>query len=115
MTNMTYAQALEIAINTVMDKEAVDRLTALKVQLEKRSSSKTPTKVQKANEGIMETILRDIGEFGKPVTVTELINGGEGLEDLSNQKVSALLKKLVEAGKVTKTIEKKKAYFSLAE
>ena len=115
MTNMTYAQALDIAINTITDEEAIDRLSALKAQLEKRSTTKTPTKVQKANEGTMETILRDMAEFGKPVTVTELINGGEGLEDLSNQKISALLKKLVDAGKVIKTIEKKKSYFSLAE
>ena len=115
MTNMTYVQALENAINTITDEETIDRLSALKAQLEKRSTSKTPTKVQKENEGIMETILHNIEKFDKPVTVTELINGGEGLENLSNQKVSALLKKLVEAGKVTKTMEKKKAYFSLTE
>lgn len=82
--------------------------------LENRKGSKTPTKTQKANEGIMDTIARDLGKLEKPVTVTELIAGGEGLENLTNQKVSALLRKMVEAGRVVKTIEGKKALFSLA-
>ena len=33
----------------------------------------------------------------------------------SNQKLSALLKKLVDAGRVIKTVDKKKSYFSVAE
>lgn len=82
--------------------------------LANRKTSKTPTKTQKANEGIMDTIERDLAEFEAPVTVTELIAGGEGLEGLTNQKVSALLRKMVEAGRVVKTIEGKKAKFALA-
>lgn len=82
--------------------------------LDAKKSSKTPTKTQKENEVIMERIALDLAEFDKPVTVTELIAGGEGLEGLTNQKVSALLRKMVEAGKVVKSIEKKKAFFSLA-
>ena len=80
--------------------------------LNSRKSSKTPTKTQKENEVIMEKIERDLIEFEKPVTVTELIAGGDGLEGLTNQKVSALLRKMVEAGRVVKTIEGKKALFS---
>jgi hypothetical protein len=82
--------------------------------LENRKTSKSPTKTQKANEGIMDTIERDLKGFENPVTVTELIAGGEGLEGLTNQKVSALLRKMVEAKRVTKTIEGKKALFAVA-
>ena len=82
--------------------------------LANRKTSKTPTKTQKANEGIMDTIEHDLAEFEAPVTVTELIAGGEGLEGLTNQKVSALLRKMVEAGRVVKTIEGKKSKFALA-
>lgn len=128
MTNMTYAQAIDTAISIIeayfgedvamteiIDSDAVkEKLTALKEQLAKRSASKTPTKTQKANEGIMDTIEHDLREFEKPVTVTELIAGGEGLENLTNQKVSALLRKMVEAGRVVKTIEGKKALFTVA-
>lgn len=62
----------------------------------------------------MDTIERDLREFEKPVTVTELIAGGEGLENLTNQKVSALLRKMVDAKRVVKTIEGKKALFAVA-
>ena len=82
--------------------------------LNAKKSSKTPTKTQKENEVIMEQIAIDLAMFDNPVTVTELIAGGEGLEGLTNQKVSALLRKMVEAGKVVKSTEKKKAFFSLA-
>jgi DNA-binding transcriptional regulator GbsR (MarR family) len=34
---------------------------------------------------------------------------------MSNQKVSALMKKLKDAGRVNKVDDKKKAYFSIAE
>jgi DNA-binding transcriptional regulator GbsR (MarR family) len=54
---------------------------------------------------------------GKPITASELIAQG-GLDELANesgvvspQKVSALLKKLVDCGKVGKYTDKKKTYF----
>ena len=82
--------------------------------LSRKSASKGLTKVQKENEGIMDLILVALAELGTPVTVTELIAGGKGLEGLTNQKVSALLRKLVDTNKVTKSIEGKKAKFALA-
>lgn len=113
MTNMTYAEALEIAINSVTDETAVEKLKTLKEQIAKRSSSKTPTKTQKANEGIMDTIYDSLEAIDKPVTVTELISEASDLANYTNQKISALLRKMVEAGRVAKTIEGKKALFSV--
>ena len=114
MTNMTYAMALEIAINAVADEAAREKLEALKAQLAKRGSSKTPTKTQKENEVIMERIVDALADIGEPTTVTGLlIHGIEGY-DLTNQKASSLLRKLVEAGRVVKTMEKKKAMFCIA-
>ena len=115
MTKMTYVQAIEVAINAVENEEVVEKLTALKGQLEKRSDRKHGmTKTQKENEVIMENIINGLAEMENPVTVTELINEVEELHDFTNQKISALLRKLVEAEKVIKTIEKKRAYFTLA-
>ena len=123
MTKMTYAQAIENAIKALEICESgefernvtIEKLDALKVQLAKRGSGKRGmTKTQKENEVLMETIVVALAEIDKPVTVTELIANGEGLDGYTNQKISALLRKLVEAGKVVKTIEKKKAYFSVA-
>ena len=72
------------------------------------------TKVQKANEGLIEIIYNAIAEAGKPVTVTEIYEMVKSDEITSPQKVSALVKKLVDAERVVRTEEKKKAYFSVA-
>ena len=103
-----------IATVNSADAEIVEFCNRQIELLENRKSSKTPTKTQKANESIMDTIERDLREFEKPVTVTELIAGGEGLEGLTNQKVSALLRKMRDDGRVVKTIEGKKALFAVA-
>ena len=103
-----------IASVNASDAEIVDFCNHQIELLDARKGSKSPTKTQKANEGIMDQIAVALGNFDKPVTVTELIAGGEGLEGLTNQKVSALLRKMVEAGRVIKSIDKKKAYFSIA-
>lgn len=103
-----------IASVNASDAEIVDFCNHQIELLDARKGSKSPTKTQRENEGIMDQIALDLTEFDKPVTVTELIAGGEGLEGLTNQKVSALLRKMIEAGRVVKTIEGKKAYFSIA-
>ena len=83
--------------------------------LEKKSSKSGQTKTQKENVEVMEKIKSALGEVGKAVTITELQAASAEMAEYSNQKLSALLKKLVESGEVVKTTEKKKSYFSLAE
>ena len=82
--------------------------------LEKKASNKKATKTQEANIGIKSTILAVL-EGGKSMTVTEMQGASAELGELSNQKVSALVRQLVEAGKVVKTIDKKVSRFSLAD
>ena len=103
-----------IASVNASDAEIVDFCNHQIELLDARKGSKSPTKTQRENEGIMDQIALDLTEFDKPVTVTELIAGGEGLEGLTNQTASALLRKMIEAGRVVKPIEGKKAYFSIA-
>lgn len=81
--------------------------------LENKSNKKTETKTQKENVAIMETIVETLTDLAKPVRITDLQSANETLANLSNQKISALLKKLVDSGKVAKTIEKKIAFFSI--
>ena len=83
--------------------------------LEKKSAKSGQTKTQKENVEVMEKIKFALGEVGKAVTITELQAASAEMAEYSNQKLSALLKKLVESGEVVKTTEKKKSYFSLAE
>lgn len=120
MTNtITYATALDIAIDTVTDKTVIEKLTTLKEQLVKCSISKTSIKVQEENEAIMVNILNALADIGKPTTVTDLIiHRVDGFPTtdgkvLTYQRASALLLQLVETGKVVMTIEGDKAWFAL--
>ena len=82
--------------------------------LEKKHSKSGQTKTQKENLEFMEKIMAALAEVGKPITITELQNANTEMAEFSNQKLSALLKKLVDGGRVVKTQEKKKSYFSVA-
>ena len=82
--------------------------------LDKKASNKKATKTQEANVGIKSTILA-ILDGGKSMTVTEMQGASAELGELSNQKVSALVRQLVETGEVVKTIDKKVSRFSLAD
>lgn len=112
---MTKREMFETIATINADREEIVEFCKKEIELlNKRNSSKSLTKTQKANEGLMEQIFTDLEEFGKPVTVTELLAGSEGMTGLSNQKVSALLRKMVLDGRVVKTIEGKKAMFTIA-
>ena len=82
--------------------------------LDKKAQNKKATKTQEQNVGIKATILEVLAIIGSG-TVTDIQNGNEELSALSNQKVSALVRQLVESGEVVKTTDKKKSIFSLAE
>ena len=82
--------------------------------LDKKAQNKKATKTQEQNVGIKATILKVLATIGSG-TVTDIQNGNEELSAFSNQKVSALVRQLVESGEVVKTTDKKKSIFSLAE
>ena len=114
MTNkMTYVKALEIAMKAVEDnKEVIEKLEALKESISKKNSAeRKPTATQKANEEYKKAILSFM-EIGKKYTISELMKEVVELADLSNQRVSALVRQLKDSGLVERTEEKRKAYFS---
>jgi predicted HTH transcriptional regulator len=110
MTKMTYVEALAIAINALEDAEAVEKLEALKAQLEKRNASRGQTKTQKANEGLKAEILAFVGEAGAVRAGNVATHFG-----VSGQKASALLNQLVKAEALEKFAEKKVTFFKVAE
>ena len=119
MTNkMTYVKALEIAMESESVKanaEVMEKLKALKASISKKNSAeRKPTATQKANEGYKTAIL-DFMETGKKYTITDLMKSVVELADLSNQRVSALVRQLKDDGLVKRVEEKRKAYFFLAE
>lgn len=125
MTNkMTYVDAL----NTVLDAlnvvslddlpekiyPAIERVTALRDSIAKRNSKnadkpRKPSKAQVANAEFAEQVFAELD--GTPVTCKEMAERFE----VSPQKMSAALKKLVDAGRVSKTVEKGKSYFALPD
>ena len=84
--------------------------------LDKKASSKSSSKNTKEQEELMTKIVNALQEIGEPVTISDLQKQNKEMSEYSNQKLSAMLKKLVDNEKtVIKTIDKKKSFFSLAE
>lgn len=78
----------------------------------KNSTEKKPTAQQTANEGIKTAILNNL-EVGKQYTITDIIKTVPECGDLTNQRVSALMRQLIEDKVVARTEDKRKAYFHL--
>ena len=83
--------------------------------LNRKSSKSTQTKTQIENENIKVAIVNALTEIAKPVTITEMQELNTEMANYSNQKLSALLKQLVESNQVVKVTDKKKSYFSVNE
>ena len=107
----------EIVLNAGLENEAemVEFLDNEINLLNKKRASGAKTATQKENEVLVEKLYTVLAEIGRPVTVSELQKENEDFGAMSNQKVSALMKKLKDAGRVNKVDDKKKAYFSIAE
>ena len=83
----------------------------LELLAKKNASEKKPTAQQVANEGLKQTIVDVLTENGGLMTVTDVQKSCEELAELSNQRVSALLRQLKDEGKVERVEDKRKAYF----
>lgn len=85
----------------------------LELLAKKNSSEKKPTAQQVANEAIKQAIV-DGMERDHLYTITDIQKNVPECADLSNQKISALVRQLKDDGVVVKTEDKRKSYFSLA-
>ena len=113
MTKMTYVAALSYVLDNMsgVPADVVEKLEALKGQIEKRNSAdRKPTKSQIANEGLKEKVYAVL--TATPCTVSELMTRDPDLSALSNQKVSALVNSLVEDDRAVKGTDKRKSVFS---
>ena len=83
----------------------------LELLAKKNASEKKPTAQQMANEGLKQTIMNVLTENGGLMTVTDVQKACDELAELSNQRISALLRQMRDDGKVERVEEKRKAYF----
>ena len=132
-TKMTQVSALEVAIKVITNvmngvdtdlasselSEAVVKLSGMAEKLaEKRS---TPSKADKEKSAEHKAIADEIilvlsteETVTSGMTVSEMQKASEMLAGYSNQKISAILRKMVDSGTIVKTVDKKKSYFSIA-
>ena len=98
-TNATFVAYLEHELE-LLDKKA-----------ERKGKSEEEVKEIARLKGLIANTLVEIGNKG---TVTEIQKANSELGDLSNQKVTSLLKAMKESGEVVRATEGRKTVFSLA-
>ena len=86
----------------------------LELLAKKNAANKKPTAAQVANEGTKDVIVSVLKASGKPMTITDMMKANTELGELSNQRITTLTTQLVKADVVLRTVEKGKAYFTLA-
>lgn len=111
LTKKDYFKELKEIVTEIGRTDLVDFIDHEVELLSKKSSKSTPTKTQVENEAIKEKIVATLVGLNKYATITDIQTANVELADLSNQKISALLKQLVDTNIVEKMIDKKKAYF----
>lgn len=84
--------------------------------LEKKAGYKSdkPTAKQVENASVKDNIIASM-EKGKKYRITDMLKQFECCAELSNQRVSALVRQLLSEGKVERFEEKRVAYFALAD
>ena len=75
----------------------------------KNAADKKPTAQQVANKSTQDAIYEGM-ESGKLYTITELIKSIPECADMTNQRVSALVRQMIDV-KVERIEDKRKAYF----
>lgn len=117
--NFMEIRALIVKSEMLEDNKKEQYLTFIDHELkllDKKASSKSSSKNTEEQKELMTKIVNALAEIGEPVTISDLQKKNEEMATYSNQKLSAMLKKLVDNEKtVIKTIDKKKSFFSLAK
>lgn len=117
MTKLTNVSAINYVIeNCELPTEIVEKLEKMKASFEKKSAGeKKPTAKQIENEDFKTAIINFLAD-GEKYTVSDLMKNVPQLaeyEGMTNQRVSALVRALVNDGVVAREEIKRKAYFSL--
>lgn len=97
--------------------DIVEKLEGMLTALDNKTASakRKPTEKQKENANLRGAILRYLSTVEKPMTCTEIGKAMPELEGMNNQRISALMRSLVEDGRVEKTTEKGKSLFAIVE
>ena len=111
MEKITNVKALAYVLaHADLPEEVKAKIENMKAQFEKKNSAeKKPTANQVANQALVENILAEMEE-GKLYTITDMMKELSSCKDLSNQKLSAVIRPLIGVS-VERVVDKRKAYF----
>ena len=114
---ITKAQKFEMLLNIaeVKNNEMLSEFINHELELlaKKNSAEKKPTAQQTANKAIVDAIVNGM-ESGRLYTITDLIKEIPECADLTNQRVSALVRGVLDT-KIERVEDKRKAYFRKIE
>ena len=94
------------------NEEFIEFLEGRIAVLDKKSANRK-TKVNESDEELKVAVIDTLTALGEPATVSALMKANERLGAESNQKVSAILRKLIAEDKVVRDKDKKTTLFSL--
>ena len=116
MEKMTNVKALSYILTSCdLPEDVKSKVEAMKASYEKKASAeRKPTPTQTENAGYKASILAVLAD-GNQYTISDLMKAVPELADLSNQRVSAIVRQLTLTGEVQRIEDKRKAYFKLAE
>ena len=114
MEKMTNKKALTYVLaNYEVPAEVKEKIEGMIAQLDKKSGAeRKPTATQKENVGYADAIVTYLKDTGKSLTISDIIKEVAEVSELTNQRVSAIVRQLKDAGTLLRTEEKRKAYFS---
>jgi hypothetical protein len=117
MKKVTLNALVELVNTVVVDetekKPLLDELNAEIERLEKKSAYVSPKDKEKAekNEQLYNDILGFITDADAPLSVTEIRDGID--PNLSAQKITSILNRLIADNKVVRTYDKRKSSYTL--
>ena len=115
MEKMTNVKAINYVLgNCEIPADVKEKLEKMREQfVKKNSAERKPTANQVENQGYKADILAYLGTV-ESATITDLMKAVPSLAELSNQRVSAIVRQLKDSGEVVREEIKRKAYFSIA-
>lgn len=116
MTKLTYVAVLSKVLNgETLSAEELSKLSDLRDSIAKRNAQKPngPTKAQKANAEIGEAVAEAM-EVGVTYSIPDICALVPALNGATSQKVSPIMAKLVEGGRVVKSVVKGHNFYTLA-
>ena len=117
MEKMTNSKALAFVLaNCEIPADVKEKLENIKASIDKKNSAeRKPTATQTENVGFKSAIVDYLATCDKAQTIGDIMKGCAEVSDLTNQRVSAIVRQLKDDGIVVREEIKRKAYFSLAD